>query len=139
MTCRLLPILRQVFFVAGQVIIQNLSGGVDVSDDGVEQQALQRFFARAFHSRVDAELGSGGFALKQGGDVVSSFNTGFFTTGDSREAEQAGVGGALMGSFLTILTAILIIVGFQLFLIGMQGDMMASMHREIIRELHRKK
>ena len=40
---------------------------------------------------------------------------------------------------LTILTAILIIVGFQLFLIGMQGDMMASMHREIIRELHRRK
>ena len=40
---------------------------------------------------------------------------------------------------LTILTAILIIVGFQLFLIGMQGDMMASMHREMIRELHRKK
>ncbi len=40
---------------------------------------------------------------------------------------------------LTILTAILIIVGFQLFLIGMQGDIMASMHRELIRELHRKK
>ncbi len=40
---------------------------------------------------------------------------------------------------LTILTAILIIVGFQLFLIGMQGDMMASMHREMMRELHRRK
>lgn len=40
---------------------------------------------------------------------------------------------------LTILTAILIIVGFQLFLIGVQGDMMASMHREMIREMHRKK
>jgi dolichol-phosphate mannosyltransferase len=40
---------------------------------------------------------------------------------------------------LTILTAILIIVGFQLFLIGVQGDMMASMHREMIREINRKK
>jgi dolichol-phosphate mannosyltransferase len=40
---------------------------------------------------------------------------------------------------LTILTAILIIVGFQLFLIGMQGDMMSSMHRELIRELNRRK
>jgi dolichol-phosphate mannosyltransferase len=40
---------------------------------------------------------------------------------------------------LTILTAILIIVGFQLFLIGIQGDMMASMHREMIRELYKKK
>lgn len=40
---------------------------------------------------------------------------------------------------LTILTAILIIVGFQLFLIGIQGDMMASMHREMIREIYRTK
>jgi len=40
---------------------------------------------------------------------------------------------------LTILTAILIIVGFQLFLIGMMGDVMASLHREMMREIHRKK
>jgi glycosyltransferase (TIGR04182 family) len=40
---------------------------------------------------------------------------------------------------LTILTAILIIVGFQLFLIGMLGDVMASLHREMMRELHRKR
>ena len=46
--------------------------------------------------------------LDQEGHVVASFNTGFFTTGDSREPEQAGVGGALMGSLLTILTAILL-------------------------------
>ena len=46
--------------------------------------------------------------LDKEGHVVSSFNTGFFTTGDSREPEQAGVGGALMGSLLTILTAILL-------------------------------
>ncbi len=40
---------------------------------------------------------------------------------------------------LTILTAILIIVGFQLFLIGILGDVMASLHREMMRELYRKK
>lgn len=40
---------------------------------------------------------------------------------------------------LTILTAILIIVGFQLFLMGIQGDMMATMHREVMRELYRRK
>jgi dolichol-phosphate mannosyltransferase len=38
---------------------------------------------------------------------------------------------------LTILTAILIIVGFQLFLMGLQGDMVASMHREMLRELYK--
>ena len=42
------------------------------------------------------------------GRVVSTFTTAFFTTGDSREPEQAGVGGALMGSLLTILTAIIL-------------------------------
>ena len=46
--------------------------------------------------------------LDKEGHVVSSLNTGFFTTGDSREPEQAGVGGALMGSLLTILTAIIL-------------------------------
>jgi phosphate transport system permease protein len=46
--------------------------------------------------------------LDQDGRVVSTFNVDFFTSGDSREAEQAGVGGALMGSFLTILTALIL-------------------------------
>jgi phosphate transport system permease protein len=46
--------------------------------------------------------------LKQDGHIVSTFNFDFFATGDSREPEQAGVGGALMGSFLTILTAIVL-------------------------------
>ncbi|MGH6891138.1 MAG: phosphate ABC transporter permease PstA [Dongiaceae bacterium] len=46
--------------------------------------------------------------LKQDGRIVSTFNFNFFTTGDSREPEQAGVGGALMGSFLTILTALIL-------------------------------
>jgi hypothetical protein len=40
---------------------------------------------------------------------------------------------------LTILTAILIIVGFQLFLIGILGDVIASLNREILQELHRTK
>jgi dolichol-phosphate mannosyltransferase len=40
---------------------------------------------------------------------------------------------------LTILTAILIIVGLQLFLMGIVGDLMASMHRETMRELYRKR
>jgi phosphate transport system permease protein len=46
--------------------------------------------------------------LDQEGHIASSFNVNFFATGDSREPEQAGVGGALMGSLLTILTAIIL-------------------------------
>jgi phosphate transport system permease protein len=47
-------------------------------------------------------------ALEADGRIASSFNLDFFTTGDSREPEQAGVGGALMGSLLAILTAIIL-------------------------------
>lgn len=46
--------------------------------------------------------------LDRDGHIVGSFNVDFFATGDSREPEQAGVGGALIGSLLTILTAILL-------------------------------
>ncbi len=38
---------------------------------------------------------------------------------------------------LTILTALLIIVGFQLFFMGILGDAVASMHREVLREIYR--
>jgi len=40
---------------------------------------------------------------------------------------------------LTILTAILIIVGFQLFMMGILGDVIASMNREFVRELYKRK
>ena len=45
-------------------------------------------------------------ALQAEGAVRSSFNTIFFTRGDSREPEQAGIWGALVGSFLTLLVTL---------------------------------
>jgi phosphate transport system permease protein len=46
--------------------------------------------------------------LEADGRITSTFNANFFKTGDSREPEQAGLGGAMMGTFLTIITAILL-------------------------------
>ena len=46
--------------------------------------------------------------LKERGDVVSSFNWQFFATGDSREAELAGILGALVGSLYTMLVTLVI-------------------------------
>lgn len=37
---------------------------------------------------------------------------------------------------LTILTVLLIVVGFQIFMFGILSDMMLSLHRDVIRELH---
>jgi phosphate transport system permease protein len=44
--------------------------------------------------------------LKAKGLVESQFNFAFFTRGDSREAELAGIQGALVGSILTLLVTI---------------------------------
>ena len=49
---------------------------------------------------VDALRGDGALALR--------FNRSFFTNGDSRDPEQAGVRGAMVGSFLTLLITLLL-------------------------------
>ena len=46
--------------------------------------------------------------LEERGLVSKQFNTGFFTNGDSREPELAGIGGAVAGSFYTLLVTLLL-------------------------------
>lgn len=46
--------------------------------------------------------------LEKEGKVAQRFNWMFFQNGDSREPELAGIHGALMGSFYTLLTALLL-------------------------------
>jgi len=45
-------------------------------------------------------------ALDDAGAVEKRFNTTFFTAGDSREPEQAGIGGAVAGSFFTLVVTL---------------------------------
>lgn len=47
-------------------------------------------------------------SLKQRGLLEKRFNTIFLTTGDSREPEQAGIWGAVMGSFYSLLITLLL-------------------------------
>ncbi len=47
-------------------------------------------------------------ALEQAGRVEKRFNTTFFTAGDSREPEQAGIKGAVYGSFFTLMICLAI-------------------------------
>ena len=46
--------------------------------------------------------------LQEAGAVEKVFNTGFFTSGDSRNPEQAGVLGAVIGSTLTLIITLLL-------------------------------
>ncbi|TNE35732.1 MAG: phosphate ABC transporter permease PstA [Alphaproteobacteria bacterium] len=44
--------------------------------------------------------------LEKSGALSFKFNSGFFTEGDSREPEKAGIAGAMVGSFFTLLVTI---------------------------------
>ncbi len=46
--------------------------------------------------------------LRDQGRIETRFNTTFFTAGDSREPEQAGIRGAVMGSFYSLLITLLL-------------------------------
>ena len=46
--------------------------------------------------------------MEREGRIETRFNTGFFSTGDSREPEQAGIWGAIVGSFLTMLVTLIL-------------------------------
>ena len=46
--------------------------------------------------------------LQEQGRIETRFNTTFFTSGDSREPEQAGIWGAVMGSFYSLLITLLL-------------------------------
>ena len=55
----------------------------------------------------DRESASWIETLEREGAIASRFNTTFFTSGDSREPEQAGILGALVGSGLTLIITFL--------------------------------
>ncbi len=46
--------------------------------------------------------------LQEDGKIASKFNARFFTTGDSREAELAGILGALVGSMFTMMVTLVL-------------------------------
>ncbi|PHS78007.1 MAG: phosphate ABC transporter, permease protein PstA [Robiginitomaculum sp.] len=46
--------------------------------------------------------------LEQNGQIKKKFNTAFFTNGDSREPEMAGILGATLGSFFSLLVCFMI-------------------------------
>ncbi len=48
--------------------------------------------------------------LVESGEIRSAFNTGFFTNTDSRDAELAGIGGAFIGSLMTLFVTALLAI-----------------------------
>ena len=99
--------LRSMVISDPQLIGQRISVWVPVSDDA-------DMLVKGHISR-DGEKGSKRISAKEiswldelaaSGDLEEKFNTTFFSAGDSREPELAGVGGAAVGSFLTLLVTL---------------------------------
>lgn len=80
---------RKLWFTASDDADILLKGGVD------------RSLPQANRRISDLEI-SWIDALSKGGNIRTQFNTKFFTNGDSREPELAGILSALMGSILTL-------------------------------------
>ena len=58
--------------------------------------------------RVKDRVVSWVWELERQGLIEKRFNSNFFTNGDSREPELAGIGGAVMGSIFTLLVTLLL-------------------------------
>ena len=71
-------------------------GYVGAADDGSQRLNLTQ---KAFYDKLVAD-----------GRVRTQFNTTFFTAADSREAEQAGVLGAIMGTFMTLAVTLILVL-----------------------------
>lgn len=63
---------------------------------------------KKFTGRMNEEQQQWVADLEAKGEVETRFNTVFFTNGDSREPEQAGIRGAIMGSLLTMAVTLLL-------------------------------
>ena len=62
--------------------------------------------AEGFRGRTSDQVASWVQQLRDSGELKKHFNTTFFTNGDSREPEQAGIRAALVGSLLTLLVTL---------------------------------
>jgi phosphate transport system permease protein len=81
-----------------------------IADDDVDM--LNKGFVQSDASegrrRLDDQQVGWFKSLDQAGDVEKKFHTRFFTNGDSREPELAGIWGAAVGSFYTLLVTLVL-------------------------------
>ncbi|HUG74030.1 MAG TPA: DUF3333 domain-containing protein, partial [Steroidobacteraceae bacterium] len=90
---------ESITFLAGANVDQLLKGHID------------RDLPEGSRVLTDEQLGWID-ALGERDQLELAFNTGFFTNGDSRDPEQAGVLGALVGSLLTL--AVTLVLSFPI-------------------------
>jgi len=78
------------------------------ADDAVDLYFKTRDEKTVLRSKLDEAQVAWIERLIEGGDLKTSFNTEFFTAGDSRDPEMAGIWGATAGSFYMLVITIMI-------------------------------
>ncbi|MEZ5541333.1 MAG: phosphate ABC transporter permease PstA [Pseudomonadota bacterium] len=91
---------------------EQIGGTVDFwlpADDDVDMYIKSNYDAdESAGGRLSPQQTGWVETLRKQGRLETHFNTTFFTAGDSREPELAGIRGALTGSFLTLLVTLLL-------------------------------
>ncbi len=102
-------VLRDMVLENPDLIGQRISVTVPMSDD-IDQ--LEKGAIRADLPESERRVKDNQIAwferLKDRGLIETTFNTTLFTAGDSREPELAGIWGAVVGSFFTLLVTLLL-------------------------------
>ncbi len=101
--------LRDLVVADPSLIGKTVTVDVPMSDDA---DMLRKGFidrtAQASSRRLDDKQIDWYDRLDKAGKIESKFNIPFFTTGDSREPELAGIWGAVVGSFLTLIVTLVL-------------------------------
>ncbi len=96
-------LIRQMTYNNPDLVGQTLTIKVPTSDDvdqllkgNIDRAVLQK------HRKVSDQQIAWVDQLVETGEIKSAFNIRFFTSPDSRDAELAGIGGAFIGSLMTL-------------------------------------
>ncbi len=114
--------LKSIVSIGGSIILQNVVQSnptligttqsiwlpVDDEIDMLNKAKVQPNSSASSKGRFTENQASWLDTLKERGLIEKRFNKTYFTAGDSREPELAGLGGALAGSFYTIMVCLLI-------------------------------
>lgn len=86
---------ESVWFMADDQVDAVMKGQVDV-DSAESERRVSDFQLSLIES------------LEASGELKTAFNSAFFTNGDSREPEQAGIRGSMLGSFYVLLVTLVL-------------------------------
>lgn len=93
---------------ANPALLNTTQGFWLLADDDVDTWLKSRGKGGAFTGRLNEKQLTWLNSMLDAGELKTGFNTTFFTSGDSREPEMAGVLGAALGSLFTVLVTLVL-------------------------------